>query len=218
MNKFYQRPLFIQWTVAILLMGIGLSLFAVTLMAFHPYGLFLLFPVVLPFIHFTLTPLFTLLGTYKYYTPLLLVYNPNDVKYDIHMGTSFDYLMVMRWKDRGLKARKKIWGHLLEGLIHIMDEIESGKLPDTLKIEGTSYFFSDKTAQRLGFTLEKPSLPYRFNLLINYIDLWWMYSFAQNRLAFPKVFNARKVVISGRDLVARKAQFEQLVNHLKREN
>ncbi|OJJ18062.1 hypothetical protein BKI52_29875 [marine bacterium AO1-C] len=218
MNKFYNLPIFLQWTISVMLLAIGMFLFTVTMSAFHPYGMFLLFPVVLPLAHFALTPLLTLLGMYKYYSPLLLVYSPNAMKYDIHMGTSFDYLFVMHWRERGLKARKKIWSNFLQGLIQIMEEIEAGKLPDTVKVEGTSYFFSVKTAQRLGFVLEKPSLSYRFNLIINYVDLWWMYSFAQNRLAFPRVFNARKAIISGKDLVKRKHQFEQLVARLQRDN
>jgi len=218
MNKFYKLPIFLQWSIALLLLVIGMVLFTVNMKALHPYGVLVLFPIGLPLAHFALTPILTLLGVYKYYSPLLLVYSPNAVKYDIHMGTSFDYLWVMHWHDRGLKARKKIWSYFLEGLVNIMEEIEAGRLPETVKIEGTSYFFSAKTAQRLGFVLEKPSFSYRVNLVINYIDLWWMYSFAQNRVAFPKVFNARKAVISGKDLVQRKAQFEKLIQRLQNEH
>ena len=215
MNKFYQLPVLVQWLIALLLIILGMSLFTVTMTALHPYGVLVLFPIGLPLAHFALTPIFTLLGVYKYYSPLLLVYSPNTIKYDIHLGTSFDYLWVMRWGDKGLKTRKKIWRYFLEGLVNIMEEIEAGRLPETVKVEGTSYFFSTKTAERLGFALEKPSFSYRVNLVMNYVDLWWMYSFAQNRLAFPKVLNARKAVISGKDLVQRRAQFEQLVQRLQ---
>lgn len=218
MNKFYNFPTLLQWIISLLLMIVGMLLFTTVMKVTLPYGVLLLFPVVLPLAHFALTPLLTLLGMYKYYSPLLLVYSPNRIKYDIHMGTSFDYIWVMRWSDRGLKARKKIWSYFLEGLVKIAEDIEAGKLPDTVKVEGTSYFFSVQTAQRLGFSLESPSLAYRFNLIINYVDLWWMYSFAQNRLAFPKVFDARKAVISGKDLLAQKPYFEQLIDRLQVKN
>lgn len=214
MNRFYTLPRVTQWTIALLMLVVGMSVFGFFMTFYHPYSAFLHFPISLPLAHLALTPILTLAGSYKYYSPMLLVYNPNPKKYDIHQGTSFDYLMVMRWSDRGLTARKKIWKYFLEGFIRIAEEIEAGNLPPTLQIEGTSYFFSKQTAERLGFRLEPPSALYRLNLIINYIDLCWMYSFAQNRLAFPRVLDAHKAVINGKDLLERKAYFEKLIQRL----
>lgn len=214
MNKFYTLSPYLQWSLSILFLVGGMAFFMFGMIVFYPYAMLLHFPITLPVAHFAMTPFLTLIGVYKYYSPMLLVYKPSQVKYDIHSGTSFDYLMVMKWKDSGLKARRLIWCHFLQGFVRIAEEIEAGKLSPNVQIEGTSYFFSEQTAKRLGFTLTTPSPAYRFNLLINFVDLIWMYSFAQGKLAFPQVLKARKAVISGQHLLEQKAYYEQLIQRL----
>lgn len=214
MNRFYALPSYLQWSLSILFLVGGMAFFMFGMTVFYPYAMFLHFLVTLPIAHFAMTPFLTLIGVYKYYSPMLLVYKPSQAKYDIHSGTSFDYLMVLKWKDRGLQARKLIWCYFLQGFVRIAEEIEAGKLSPNVQVEGTSYFFSEQTAKRLGFTLMAPSPTYRFNLIINFVDLTWMYSFAQGKLAFPKILKARKAVINGQHLLEQKAYFEQLIQRL----
>lgn len=87
-------------------------------------------------------------------------------------------------------------------------------MPESVTIVGTSYFFSDRTVQKIGFELIEPSLFYRINLFANFLDLVWMYSLAQGKWAIPKVWKAKKVKITGKKLVEHKVHLEVLYDKL----
>jgi hypothetical protein len=211
MNDFYKQPLFLQWLEAILLLIIGFypALGIIELTYTHPiYSI--LFLLYLPLGQFSTTPFFKLIGIYKYYSPMLLGYMPNDVQIDLHSGGSFDYLLVMRKHKAGIGFRNRLLMYHLQGLLHLINQIEHNTIPKTVNIMGTSYFFNDRTLNKLGFEFEKPSLFYRVNLLINFIDLIWMYSVSHGRLSIPKLWNAKKASISGGKLLENKAGLELL--------
>lgn len=46
----------------------------------------------------------------------------------------------------------------------------------------------------MGFEIENPSLFYKVNLFLNFIDLTWMYSLSQGKLSIPKIWKAKKQV------------------------
>lgn len=68
----------------------------------------------------------------------------------------------------------------------------------------------------MGFDIVNPSFLYRLNLFINFIDLFWMYSLSQGKLTIPKVWNAKKAIISGTKLIESKNVIEELNLKLKR--
>lgn len=137
-------------------------------------------------------------------------------KLDLHNGTTFDYLINMKLKDKGIKARNKILAYFVEGLLKITDEIESGKIDSSLPIEGTSYFFSDSTAVRLGFRLHKPIYYYYFNFIFNFTDLFLMYSYSKGKFTIPRVFHIKRAVITASELCAQKENLQSLLNLLNR--
>jgi hypothetical protein len=51
----------------------------------------------------------------------------------------------------------------------------------------------------------------------NYLDLIWMYSLAQGKLAFPNLKKIKTASIKGTDLVANKAKLETLSAYLNKE-
>jgi hypothetical protein len=146
---------------------------------------------------------------------MLLGYMANDAKIDLHSGTSFDHLFVLRKYPLGTPLRNRILLFHLEGLLQLIRLIEEKRIPESVNIVGTSYFFNDRTLTKLGFQIEKASLFYRINLFINFIDLFWMYSLSQGKLAIPTLWDAKKASIQGNQLVESKPKLQALYQHLQ---
>lgn len=175
MNDFYKLPKALQWVFALLLLVSGFfpALAIIERSYSHPIAYFLIIFYV-PIGQFSFTPFFTLLGVYRYYSPMLLGYTPSDTQIDLHSGGSFDYLFVMRKYKSGIEMRNRLLLFQLEGLKKITQMIEDKAIPESVNLVGTSYFFSNRTVQRIGFELIEPSFFYRINLLVNFLDLLWM--------------------------------------------
>ncbi len=217
MNDFYKQPKILQWIEAILLLLFGFFPALSIIEKGHSQPIFyLLFIIYVPIGQFAFTPLFRLIGVYKYYSPMLLGYMANDRQIDLHSGGSFDYLFVMRKYRAGIEIRTKLLFYHIEGLIKIIELIGNKSIPETVNIVGTSYFFKDKTLSKMGFEIVNPSLFYRLNLFINFIDLIWMYSLSQGKLSIPKLWNAKKASISGDKLIESKKVIEDLYDKMKR--
>lgn len=219
MNKFYQKTKAFQWTIALLLLVfvfvISAGWFTLIKESFFYFFLLFLFG---PVVQFALTPFLTLIGNYKYLSPMLLVYNPSNIKYDLHNGTSFDYLLVLKGHRTGRALKSKILEYYLEGLLKLVSEIENGNLSKELQITGSSYFFSDRSTKNLGFELSDASLAEKVNIIFNYLDLTWMYSIANGKLSFPDLKNVKNAKIKGKTLVQSKPKLEKLYSHLHSKN
>jgi len=200
MNKFYKIDKILQWIIAIIMFIIMLAIFTIwmKIVVKNSLGFFLIF-IVAPLGQFFTTPFFRLIGLYRYLSPMLLVFGASDKKYDLHNGTSFDYLFVMRG-----------------GLLRIVEKIENKSLSENVIVRGSSYFLSDRTAKRLGFQLSKTNIVEELNILANYLDLIWMYSLAQGELVFPSLKNIKTAEIKGTDLVANKTKLKALFSFLRR--
>ncbi len=216
MNDFYKQHKLLQWIEAILLLLISLlpALVIIEMANSQPL-FFILFLVYVPIGQFAAAPFFTLVGIYKYYSPMLLGYMANDTQIDLHSGVSFDYIFVMRKYKSGIEFKYRLLTYHLEGLICLIKLIENKSIPDTVNITGTSYFFNNRTLNKMGFEIMNPSLIYRVNLFVNFIDLFWMYSLSQGKLSIPKIWNAKKASISGAKLVESKKLIEELYNKMK---
>jgi hypothetical protein len=216
MNDFYKQAKILQWIEAILLLLIGFLPALLIIEKGHSQPIFyLLFIIYVPIGQFAFTPLFTLIGVYKYYSPMLLGYMANVRQIDLHSGGSFDYLFVMRKYKAGIEMKRKLLLYHIEGLIRIIELIENKSIPETANIVGTSYFFNDRTFSNVGFEIVKPSLFYRLNLFVNFIDLIWMYSLSQGKWTMPKIWNAKKASISGTKLIESKKKIEELYDKMK---
>lgn len=217
MNKFYEINKILQWIIALIMFLVMFLLFTIwmKIVVENPLICFSIF-IVVPLCQFLSTPFFKLIGLYNYLSPMLLVFCASDKKYDLHNGTSFDYLFVMQKYKPGKKFRGKIWDYYIIGLLKIIEKIENKSLSENVVVRGSSYFFSDRTAKMLGFKLSKTNMFEKLNILANYLDLLWMYSLAQGKIAFPNLNNIKTAEIKGTDLVANKAKLKELSSYLKR--
>jgi hypothetical protein len=211
MNDFYKQPKAFVWIEAILffLAGILLAIFIIE-QGYANAFFYLAFVLYVPISQFLYTPLFTLTGGYTYYSPMLLGYMASEKQIDLHSGTGFDHLFVLRKVKPGVELRNRLLSYHLEGLLHLISQIENKQIPESVTIVGTSYFFNDRTLQKLGFQIENATAFYRANLFLNFIDLTWMYSLARGKFAIPALWDAKKARILGSDLVAQKSNLEAL--------
>jgi hypothetical protein len=216
MNDFYKQPKYLVWLESIFLLMIGLMLGITIIDKGYSHPLFYLaFIIYVPISQFLFTPIHKLTGGYTYYSPMLLGYMANDKQIDLHSGTSFDHLFVLRKYKSGTVLRNRIMMYHLEGLLRLIQLIEEKHIPASVNIIGTSDFFSKRTLSNLGFQTEKATLFYRVNLFINFIDLFWMYSLSKGKLAIPTVWDAKKAKITGDALVVQKTKFEGIYQKLK---
>ena len=216
MNNFYKQPKILQWIEALLLLAFGFwPALSIIEKGYSQPIFYLLFIVYVPIAQFAFTPFFTLTGVYQYYSPMLLGYMANNLQIDLHSGGSFDYLFVMRKCKSGIELRNRLLIYHLGGLINLIELIENKSIPETVNIVGTSYFFNNRTLHKMGFEMVNPSLFYRLNLFVNFIDLIWMYSLSQGKLSIPKLWNAKKASITGVKLIESKKRLEELHNKMK---
>ena len=121
MNEFYKQPKILQRIEAILLLIFGfLPALSIIENGYSNAIYYLLFIIYVPVGQFAFTPIFKLIGVYKYYSPMLLGYMANDHQIDLHSGGSFDYLFVMRKYRAGIEIRTKLLIYHIEGLIKII--------------------------------------------------------------------------------------------------
>ncbi|MDF1695770.1 MAG: hypothetical protein P1U56_08070 [Saprospiraceae bacterium] len=211
MKRFYDLPKFIQWIIAIVLMVGGFG--AMVPLISTSFGILLL-PLLAPFLNLVSVPFFRLVGYYKYLNPYVLSTVQTDEKYDLHNIFTFDYLVNFKWEDRGMKSQKILLGHYFKALLTIIDRIETEQLPPEVKIVGNSYFFSDRTAEKLGFKISKASLFWIFNSALQFIELSYLYSFSKGKWALPKFWKVKCAEITGSELVKKKMLLEGLVKKL----
>lgn len=176
---------------------------------------YLLLPLIISLFHLTTPPLFRLLGLYQYLSPMLLVNIPTKKQYELHNGTSFDYLMnICRFRRHGVKSI--LLYDYLNGLLKIIEEVENGTLPESVTIKGSSYFFSESTAARFGFSIGRATIGGKLNATINYFDLIWMYSLANKKLTFPNLKRMKRATIMGIILSENKAKIHQTLNRIEK--
>ena len=216
MNDFYKQPKALVWieSILFLLAGFFLAVLIIEKGSEQPvfYAAFILY---VPISQFLYTPIFKLTGGYTYYSPMLLGYMANEKQIDLHSGTGFDYLFVFRNCKPGIELRNKLLAYHLEGLLQLISLIENKQVSESVTIVGTSYFFNDRTLQKLGFQIEKAPTFYRVNLFINFIDLCWMYSLSRGKVFMPALWDAKKASIRGGELLTQKATLENLYARLR---
>ena len=170
----------------------------------------LLLPVIPVLESLLLTPLYRLSGRFVYYSNmLLLTRSANGL--ELHAGTLFDYVSYLRWHERGPKAQFKVTRQLLQGLLALCDDIEQGKIAPGTAISATSYFFSNRTAAKLGFTADKVAPMQWLNLMLVAVSLALRLSLIKGRCSWPDLRQIRHIHTTAGHLLAQRATIMRLL-------
>lgn len=211
MNRFFDLHITVQWILALLMLLMLFSIFMLWIKLLADHLVVLPLIILVPtLVQFFAAPMAKLVGIHTYLSPMLFVNNATNKKYEIHNGTPFDYLLVMSKTRMGIGFRNVMLSYFFDGLLKIVEKIEAGELPESLIVQGNSYFFNARTASKLDFDLSETSISVKINLLVNYVDLTWMYSLSRGRLSFPKIADVKTAEITGTRLVMNKDKLIRL--------
>lgn len=217
--NFYKNPVWVQWSVALLLLLCFLlaCVGVVALILLNPIWT-LLTLLLIPISQFAVSPLFTLLGIYQYVSPILLIYLPTQKSYELHHASSFDYVFLWQQMKHCPDRKKQILVYYLEGLINLIKLIEAKKVSADVVIEGNTYFVNKRTSRLMGLSLTEAGKFKKACLYLNFLDLLWMYSFTCKKLQLPSLNHAGYLKGSGHQLVANKHKLLSLYHRLKYTN
>lgn len=202
-----------RWGTAMpLAFGAGIVSLPLLYPPFFPFSLGLL-PIVVPAMQFALTPLWRLAGVYRYYSPVLFVTEAPGGGYELHGGTSFDYLCLRR---RGCTApaHRVLLREYLVGLLGLIRDVEEGRITSDARIVGTSYFFSERSARKLGFSLSPASRGVKLHLMLDILSVAVMYSYAHGRPVVPPVWRARMAETTAAELARHRPVVERFLHHM----
>ena len=176
---------------------------------------YLLLLFLVPMYSFVAMPIMTLLGVFDFKSELLFVQKDAKKRNALHFGSFFDCLMSGMFWDKKYSFRNRMLISLLEGLIEIAREVENGKIKKEEIIIGSSYFFKESTAKKLGFTLTDLQTSHKYILYSNYIEILFIYSMTHGKLRFPNFSTFKTVQTTGEELVRSRGYIETLLARLK---
>ncbi|MDQ3557552.1 MAG: hypothetical protein M3409_12375 [Gemmatimonadota bacterium] len=208
-----------QWGVALLLLAMGLGATLLPLLLLPPLpgtlAVLLALPLLIPVWETACAPFFRLAGIHRYFSPLLFAEAPEPGTLVVHGGTLWDYLLHLRWSERGRATRRRTLGFYLDGFLAIAADVERGRLSPDTTITGTSYFFNERTARSFGFALHPVDPAQRRELLLNFPVLLCKTSFAEGRLAVPDLSRLRRASITGAGLLRSRDRMRALRARLR---
>ncbi|TQI71140.1 hypothetical protein JM79_2066 [Gramella sp. Hel_I_59] len=151
-------------------------------------------------------------GKLKYESSLLISEKEKNNQIKIHGGSLFDYYFVLNDQDKGSKRRNII---LLEYLNGILEIIESNIEKPNLKITGTTYILNERTANKIGFKVQKMDTIQLIILLLNYPNLIFTKSFSHKKLSFPDLKKIKTYESSIKELDENKQKITKIRNTIK---
>ncbi len=130
------------------------------------------------------TPILRKAGFYTYYAPLFFIQPFGRNQCEIHLGTTWDLMWA-----RQLTARV-LMSNLVQGVSGIVADAKKGRLERTLKLRATTYFLSEQTLLKYGFTVRQPNVLEYVAFLGNYVEVCILRSIVAGR---PQLVDIRQV-------------------------
>ena len=201
MNRFYKSNRIVQWTIGVLMMLIlTICMVMWFLVENNLLRLALVFFMV-PIYMLLYMPILTLVKKYNYLSPMLMYLKRKENIFELHSGSSFDYLWTIKQIKPGIDWRNRMLQYYIDDLIKIVQKIKNGSIPETSEITGTSYFMGNSLTKNLGFDTMEANPMDKANFFLSYLDLIWMYSLSRGKIQFPKFSSLQRAVISGEQLL-----------------
>jgi hypothetical protein len=216
-DKYYGLSPWLAWLISIVL---GIAGIAVMRQVFdYSEGRNFLSPVfgiflVAPLLMLLMTPLLRVVGAYKYYSPLFLVFGEKKDRLEIHSGPSIDYLLHLRGITPGPELKRTVLAFYLQGLLNIADKVAEAEDPAAVEIVGTSYFFSDRSVERMGFEVSSGGWFHRLNLMFNFLELLLLNSLTAGKVDFPNVLKVKKARMTGAQLLEHRPYIQRLYERM----
>ena len=154
-------------------------------------------------------------GKLQYESPLLISEKEKNNQITIHGGSLFDYYFVLNKYDKGSSRRNLI---LLEYLNGILKLIESNNENPNLEIIGTTYILNQRTANKIGFKVQKTNTTQLIILFVNYPNLAFTKSFDHKNVSFPNLKNIKTYKSSIKELAENKQRIIKIRNTLQSTN
>lgn len=212
----FKKISLIRWLIILLILS-GSIVYLGWLVTLPIYFYMLALILGLPLLQFLFTPILRLFRFYKYLSPMVLsiVYSKKNI--ELHNGTSFDYFLNMKWSDRGSRAQKILWLNYFYAFLALIEKVETGKTPADAVIKGHSYFFNNRTAEKLGFTVSPADSKWKWNSIFNGIEIICLYSYSQGKWAIPKLAEVKTAATTGEKLVSKKELIQNLAARFEKD-
>ncbi len=219
-DKYYGLHPILAWLLSILLAVAGFSIMAAVSRVDIGWGFFgqmLGLFLVAPLLMTLTTPILRVVGAFKYYSPLFLVFGESKTRIEIHSGPSIDYLLHLRGVRPGQELQRTVLAFYLQGLLNIADKVSEAEDPSAITIEGTSYFFSDRSVERMGFKVSPGGWFHRLNLLFSFLELFLLNSLSAGKMDIPNIFKVKKASMTGDRMLEHREYLQRLYDRMATE-
>lgn len=221
MNAFYLLPKYVQWIVAVFMTMLFIGLVAIICWITYNKPVFgFLFLLVSPIFYLLTTPLFTLSGKYKYFSPLLFFYEKSNGDMEMHLGTNFDYAFViipLLFSKKNI--RTEIKKYFIEGNLNFIDFLEKkSNEKSSVKVSTISHLINEKTKECYHAQYEKISLWEKIEYLFYTVDILWMHLFSCGFKKISRIYFPKKITSPALIFINRKEFFIKAQEKVKSKN
>lgn len=122
------------------------------------------------------TPLLRRIGFYRYYAPLFFIQPFGRNRVELHLGTTWDLMWVEKL------SPQTIISSLVMGISGVVGDVKRKRLSPSIRVRATTYFLSESTLQRFGFTVRRPNPLEYIAFLGNYLELCVLRSVVSGRV------------------------------------
>ncbi|MBU3677988.1 MAG: hypothetical protein FGM32_00080 [Candidatus Kapabacteria bacterium] len=151
------------------------------------------------------TPLLRRMGFYTYYAPLFFIQPFGRGQVEIHLGTTWDLMWA-----RQLTART-LMSSLVQGVSGVVADAKSGRLERSLKLRATTYFLSEETLLKFGFTVRRPNPFEYFAFAANYLEVFLIRCIVAGRPRLIDIRRLRMAEITIERLIENEVAFGRLI-------